>query len=457
MPKVLVKERVWPGLRYHPHTGQKLVHASSARHRVNAAGRRFGKSQVGGHELIPEALIARTRTKLLSDLGIRMEYWIVGPNYTDSEKEFRVFYDDCRRLRLPFDKPGTYNDPRSGNLQVSLWEGRFLVQAKSAAHPESLVGEGLHGVIMAEAAKMKESVWSKYVRPTLADFTGWSLWNSTPEGKNFFYDLWQLGQNPEAVEWESWKQPSWTNPFVFPEGRQDPEVHAMRLELGETLFEQEVACSFTEYAGRVYFMWDEEVHVRDLQYDPHRPVFMALDYGYTNPTVILWLQVDAFQNVNVLREYYHSHKTESDIAEEVLADPILGGLTNVATAMYPDPEDPGATAYLSNKFRVRAMGGTGGELKDRIALIRKWLEVPNSHLPFDHPERLPKLRVDRHCTNLIREMDAYRYPNEKQDGKENVEKPLKKDDHAPEALSRFFKGYFGAAPVGARVRKARVG
>lgn len=481
---VVVKDKIWPSIGYNPHVGQRLVHASLARNRVNAAGRRFGKSQVGGHELMPEVVRAKVNLSFLEDMGIRQEYWIVGPNYTDAEKEFRVFYNDCKRLKLPFDRPGTYNDTRSGNMQISLFEGRFLVQAKSAAHPESLVGEGLHGVIMAEAAKMKESVWSKFVRPTLADFRGWSLWNSTPEGKNYFYELWQMGQDPANVNWDSWRQPSWMNHFVFRQGvneeqywllkgdggnkpprpdlavaaGMDSEVAALYDELGPVLFSQEVECSFSEYAGRVYYDFDEQTHVKSLEYNPSLPVYLATDYGYTNPNVMLFIQVDYWKNVYVIAEYYMRGRTEDEFVHDILDNPRLAALSRVASMLFPDPEDPGATATLCRGLGVTKRGSTGGLLKDRIRLIRNHLKVTNTHLPFGHPDRAPKMFFDRSCTETIREMDAYRYPDIKVSG-ENRENPMKKDDHAPEALSRFFGGYFGASArgTGTRVRKARVG
>jgi len=486
MARALIKNRLWPALNYEPHEAQQVIHASRARHRVNAAGRRAGKSQVGGHELTPQAFRAFANKQMLEDMGIRQEYWIVGPNYTDAEKEFRVFWNDCRRLKMPLDKPGSYNDPRAGNMQISLWEGRFLVQAKSAAHPESLVGEGLHGAVMAEAAKMKESVWVKYVRPTLADFDGFTIWNSTPEGRNWFHALWKMGQDPHRPDWESWRNPSWVNPYVYPLGASDdgisflrslmqkhepltagalleagvdPEIAALLQDLTDATFDQEIACKWTEYAGRVYKDWDEELHVRDFEIHRSWPIYVCADYGWTNPNVALFLQMDPFDNVYVIGEYYQVERTEQEFANDVLGHPYLGPLARRATRLYGDPEDPGASVVLSDTWKVRNMGGTGGLIKDRINQIRKYLKVPNAHLPWDHPERVPKLQVRRgYCPNFEREMDLYRYPELTSETKEAPENPLKKDDHCPEALSRFFAGYYGK-PYRAqktRSRKARV-
>lgn len=54
---------------------------------------------------------------------------------------------------------------------------------------------------------------------------------------------------------------------------------------------------------------------------------------------------------------------------------------------------------------------------------------------------------------LVSEMNAYRYPQSRNELNEN-ELPMKKDDHAPEALGRFFAGYFGPKQ---RSRRSRVG
>lgn len=451
MGLAIVKNRIWPAVDYRPNPAQEPIHADTTRNRVVAAGRRVGKSTAGGHELTPEAYRAYMNRKLLEDKGIRMEFWIVGPNYTDAEKEFRVFYNDCKKLKFPLDRPGTYYDARSGNMQVSLWGGRFLVTAKSAAHPESLVGEGLFGVIMAEAAKQKESTWTKYVRPTLADFQGWSLFNSTPEGKNWFYNLWQKGQDPEETAWSSHRFPSWYNTRVFPGGAGDPEIVDLKNDLTPEAFNQEIGAQFSDYVGRVFKDWDEERHVGDFPYDPTLPVYLATDYGWTNPNVGLFIQKDHWDNLTVIAEYYERGRTDTEMADDLLAQ--WPGLVAVARDLYPDPEDPGATAVLSRKLRLNIKGGTGGPRKVRLDLIRQWLKDVNPHLPVDHPERHPKLRVDRRCINMIREMDAYRYPDTKGEATLNEkEEPLKKDDHVPEALGRFMRGHFGNVVTQGRVR-----
>lgn len=444
-------------LKYTPHQGQRKIHRSTARHRVNDAGRRFGKSMMGGHELTLLAMQAYHQQAYLKDVGQQKRIWVVGPNYDDAEREFRVLWNDVKRLELPKDHPGSYYTAgQAGAHTLSLWENTFIVECRSADHPDSLDGEGLDFIILAEAAKMKRSVWTKYLRPSLADKRGGTLWNSTPEGKNYFYDAWQRGQDPKQTAWASWKHPSWVNDIIFPGGRNDPEILAMEEEMSAIKFQQEAGAEFSEYVGRVFGDWDEELHVQNISYDPKLPLYGAVDYGYTNPNVWLALQVDEWDNVYVIGEYYESGKDATDFADDMDRWP----LARKAVAFYPDPASPGDTRILEKKLKVRAKGSTGGELKHRLEYIRRWLKPGPAHAPEE--KQKPKLFVDRSCKNLIREFDSYRYPDDPGDDsdKKPREEPLKKDDHTPEALGRFFRGYYGAPGTdrkrGARVSRARV-
>ena len=97
-------------------------------------------------------------------------------------------------------------------------------------------------------------------------------------------------------------------------------------------------------------------------------------------------------------------------------------------------------------------------MEGRPRYIRATLNPRNAHLPEGDPERLPRLLINRRCVNTIREFSDYRYPETRNDQANNAnERPLKKDDHTPEALGRLFVGYFGApANEGPRVTTADI-
>jgi hypothetical protein len=480
----ITASKVFKAAKYEPHAAQRTFHASHARNRVVGAGRRLGKSEMGAGELDIECAKTRLMLTYLEDKGHRREFWIVGPNYTDSEKEFRKHYNALKRMGAPMDKPGTYYDAHSGDMQLSMYQGKYLVLGKSAAHPERLVGEGLSGVIMAEAAKQRERTWTKYIRPTLADFKGWSIHTSTPEGKNWFYDLYMRGQDPNDDEWASWRFGAWRNPFVYPGGavakdlvrlrkalderrrltksflstlRIDSEIISLMRDQSSETFNQETAALFTEFAGRVFKDFDDEYHVRDLEYNPALPTYAASDYGFTNPFVWLLLQVDHHGTVYVIDEIYETGLTIDDAARMIQSR----RLDNVLE-FYPDPARPEDTLALERHLQIVGNRSTGGALDTRLRYIREALKDMNTHLEDGDPLRHPKLLIDRSCVNTIREMNDYRYPETSKESNRNPkDQPLDKDNHCPEALGRFYRGRYGdpniqAAGGGARVARSNL-
>lgn len=456
MTKAISLTRVFDRVGYDMHSGQRAITEAKAAHRfrVVCAGRRTGKSTQGGHELTGHAYEAYLMKHHLDRFTNRREYWIVGPEYSDAEKEFRVLYSDLEKMGFPFDHPGTYYDANGGNMHISLFEGRFQVHAKSAKYPGTLVGEGLNGVILAEAAKLKPAVWPKYIRPMLVDTRGWGLMTSTPEGKNWFYNEWLKART--SPDYWSVRMPSWVNDKLFPLGADDPEVASLGEGLTDEAFRQEIGAEFSDFVGKVFKEFDEEVHLQPLTYNPNYETFAAVDYGWTNPFVWLLIQVDHWDNVYLIGEYYEPHQRIDEIPAQLIARGLVP--ENLRT-FYPDPAAPGDSAVLENKLKIRAMGGTGGEVNDRLNLIRRWLSVPDQlkHLPYGHPERKPKLFIDpAKCPKTAYEMGEYRYPeNKNESDRNNPENPLKVDDHTPEALGRFFIGHFGPKEEAVRSRRRK--
>ena len=431
---------------------------------------------------------------------------------SDAEKEFRVLWGLIDRLQMPLDRPGSYNDPIGGSMHISLWGGAYQVHCKSSKYPDQLVGERLRGVILAEAAKQKPSIWVKYVRPMLNDFKGWSLHTSTPEGKNHFHEKFEMGQNPSYPDWDSWRMPSWVNPYVYTETgrlialgelprdtpippeeltldehvaimqrlmRENPnlspsaivelnnlqvnsEIADLAGEMSIEAFNQEIGADFTEFVGQVFKDYDENYHVGDLEFNPDWETYGACDYGFSNPNVWLLIQVGPWGEINVLREIYMSGLTDEEFADEIRRQQLNPPQLHI---FYPDPEDPSATRVLEERLGIKANSATGGELRIRLNLIRVALKRGRTDLRGNRDRQLsysleeglayteqpdlwrPQLMINRSCPNLRREMEAYRYPEAKDSNVETsvakYENPLKKDDHAPEALGRFFKGYFG--------------
>jgi len=233
--------------------------------------------------------------------------------------------------------------------------------------------------------------------------------------------------------------PSWTNNFVFPGGRRDPEILEAEDDLTEDEFRRQYGGEFVDRVGRVMKEWDDELHLKRIQYNPEWPLYAAVDYGFTNWWVWLWIQVDPFENVYVLGEHYIKEMDTERIAKEVLKDHPW---RKACLAFYPDPHNPDDSNILSRHLGIPYVKGTGGEIATRNAMIRTRLKPRPEGAPPEEQQAMIVVDKDR-CTQLAWEMrEGYRWPETKSEVRNSSEVPMDKDNHGPEALSRFIYGYF---------------
>lgn len=432
--KVFRKDAWFQQTGYEPHPGQSLVHFDGTRHRVLTNGRRWGKSLFGGKEIECMAFIRNY-------IGQPMRGWIIGPNYGDAEKEFRVVYNTFKALGIDQVSSKFIKNVENGNMRIATNWG-FELECRSAQHPESLVGEGLDFVLLAEAGRHTKRTFTEYVRPALSDKRGLSIMSGVPEDvsdTNLLYWGFNRGKDPRYSQWKSWQLPSWTNTAVFPGGRTDPEILEAESDLTDDEFRRQYGGEFVLKRGRVMKEWDDDIHVRDLSFNPNWPLFAAVDYGYRNDWVWLWIQLDPMNNrVYVIGEKRWQQTDTEVIAREMNDHPLMRHCVSI----YVDPSSPDDAAILRRHTGVGTRNNTGGEIMPRVRLIRQSLKLKPEHLPDDHPEKLPGLMVDRSCTKLIWEMrEGYRWPESRGDGKNASEIPLDDNNHGPEALGRFYKGH----------------
>lgn len=447
--QVFRKDKWFEQTGYAPHQGQKIIHYNSTRHRVLCNGRRWGKTLLGGKEVEGAAFIRNW-------LGEPLRGWIIGPEYTDCEKEFRVIYNTFKGLGIDKVSNKFLNNTDNGNMHIATRWG-FDLECRSARHPESLVGEGLDFVLLVEAGRHKRKMFGDYVRPALSDKRGWSLMSGVPEEaseSSLLYWAYNRGQDPTKLQWQSWRMPSWTNDVMFPGGRNDPEILEAEDDLTEDEFQRQYEGKFVQKIGRVMKEWDDDKHIGDFNYSPDMPLYAAVDFGYTNDWVWLWIQHDQFDNVYVIGEQRFQLRDTEEIARIEFRDHPL---TQKLQAIYPDPASPDDANILRRTLGVTTRLNTGGELKTRLALIRGALKLRPEHLDYDDPNKKPSLFVDRSCDRLIWEMrEGYRWPENKSETRSDSEQPMDKDNHGPEALGRFYKGHMEHRSKSRRSRQSSV-
>ena len=427
------KDKWFNFIDYQPHAGQLKMHyppdgeydynnnPGGVRFTVACCGRRWGKSFSA----------AREAEIILSQPDKRV--WVVAPNYGTSEKIFRIIYDDMIiKQNLPAIR-------KSSKEQYIEFEWGSSVYGKSADHPDSLIGEGLDLVIIDEAAKINPKIWESYIRPTLSDRKGRAIFVSTPDGYNYFYDLYLRGKSQK--NWYSFNSPSWENQFAFPEGKNDDDIVEAQSSVTSEIFYQEYGAKFTSLSGRVYNL-KEEKDVGDFPYNPYLPTYCSIDWGYRMPAV-LWFQVYEVNqqfHVNIIDEFIHEKNIKTDtLIKEIISRPYR------IARYYGDPAG----------YQIQSSSGMGDIEKfykstgHRIFTIRdkvsRSIQSGIGHVRgfLKSADGTRRIHVDKKCTGIIEDFLGYRYPEWK-DGRPLHEEPLKdgRCDHGMDALRYFFVNRF---------------
>lgn len=210
-----------PGL----HESQAEIAEDPGRFKVLACGRRWGKTSLGVLKCMECGLEGGRAWWVSKTFDQSGEGW-EPLKALASEFPFAVIREARRTIyfKLP--------DGRVGRIQV-----------RSADRPDTLRGAGLDLVVVDEAAHCEERVWTHALRPALSDKLGKALLISTPNGKNWFFKLWEKGQDRKQAEWRSWQKPTWDSPFIDPR-----EIEQARLDSHPTVFSQEWGAEFLDLA-----------------------------------------------------------------------------------------------------------------------------------------------------------------------------------------------------------------
>lgn len=446
--KTIDKRKYFDLVGHKPHDKQWLFHNSKARFRLPCCGRRFGKSRMAGMDAQPGLLIPRSRQ------------WIVGPTYDLAEKEFRVIWDTMIvKMKFGTDKrvKRAYNK-KQGTMFIEFpWQTR--IECRSADHPENLVGDSLDHVIVSEAAKHKKDTFERYLRAALADRHGTADFPTTPEGQNWFHKMWQLGQDPNDKEHDSWQFPSWANPYVYPLGRRDPEILLIERTAAKTWFDQEYGADFTAFVGKIFGAFQESTHVKPHKFNPAWKNYIAFDWGYTNPMAAVEFQVSPDDRVYVWRLWYKSYMMLDEFLQMIRDTPNPDGYH--VDLCFGDAADPEKTARVSTKFHPcisdpRSKSGTVDGKGKKVAQSgwQEGIDLVNSFLKVREPsddldltdaiteadlewaasQNTPGLIVDPSCKDIIREFNNYRAPDNGK-GDVNIREAAQAfDDHGLDAL-----------------------
>ena len=396
---------------FQPHAAQWRVLESKSKFILASSGVQGGNTFIGAVWFV----------KQLERMGRKGTFLIGAPTY---KILFASTLPKFIEMIGSISKIGVYKKLDS---EIILHGGLGKIYIRSLEDPDHIEGMTVDGAIwFDEAGQMKEKVWiNALARRAIAQAP--ILLTTTPYMLNWVYKKvyksWQRGDKDyEVVQWKSVDNPA------FPKEEYDKR----KASMGENDFARRYEGEWRQISGLVYPDFTYDTHCVDpIPLNPEWDYYCGIDWGFTNPTAIVWFAKDYDGNYYVFDEYLVSGKTSSEHAEYVLQQ--QSKLPKQVKAFYCDPagRDEISTFVMAG---LRNTYGTKSEVMEGIRRVTGLIKTR-------------KLFVFKKCINLIEQMEIYRI----QEGRESQdprEEPVKKEDHLTDALRYgIYNTTIAAAPT----------
>ncbi len=214
--------------------------------------------------------------------------------------------------------------------------------------------------------------------------------------------------------------------------------------------------TFTHFSGQVYKEWNQNIHLVDVAkptekqreampwLDPALPDFglpvdwyryRSIDFGFNNPTAVLWLAKDNDGRFYVYDEHYESQRTLEYHVKEIKMRAWDDKKKTIYRQTFADPAAAQERAQFG-KLGIPTMGAYNNR-DIGIEIVRKHLMVKGDGRPSLYVLSTRQDAKWQRCKNLIREIRAYHWSLSIGKGlreKSPKDVPVDKDDHTLDAL-----------------------
>ena len=237
---------------------------SKSKFHVACVGRQFGKSLMAMNLCLYWGI---------NDGPVKI-LW-VSPVYSQTNKV-------QKELMQAIGESGIVKSCNYSTNEITLKNGtQFLF--RSAERYDNIRGLTCDYGVIDEAAFCKDEAWQEAIRPVFMVRGKKVLFISTPKGKNFFFDLYQLGQSEDYPQYQNYTGTSYDTPYIDP-----IDITDAKKTLPDNVFRQEYLAQFIDSGGEVFSDIDKNCFTSYTP--PEGRVFCGIDLGkqedYTVATFI---------------------------------------------------------------------------------------------------------------------------------------------------------------------------
>lgn len=304
---------------------QQTVFADKTRFKVVAAGRRCGKSRLAATTLIIEALKCPAGSAVM---------YVAPTNGQARQIIWDVLMDIGREVIA---------SSHVNQMDITMINGA-KIYVRGADRPDTLRGVSLTYAVLDEVADIKPEAWEQVIRASLSDKKGRAIFIGTPKGRNWFYDLYNLGQNETDDDWKSWHFTTKDNPLI-----DEKEIESAKKTLSSFAFKQEYLASFDNAGSNLF----KEEWIKYGEEPEHGSYFIAVDLA-------------GFEEVAKQAANAKKRLDESAITIAKVTDDGKWFLTEIEHGRWDIRETASKILMKIRKYRPISVGIERGALKNAV-------------------------------------------------------------------------------------------
>lgn len=386
-------------------------------------GRQCGKTYAGARECLRRIYTG----KRSQGMG-----WIVAPTYPMSVVAEREFERAAGT--------GLILNKRVGAREYVLrpqkaGDAPYLVQVKSAEHPDRLRGGRCDWIWIDEAAMVSSEAIDILYGVVLAS-GGKIFATTTPRGlANWVYEDWFKRAENNDRNYSVIRAQTADNLHLSRDA-----ILSMEEKYSAEFARQELLGEFVSFEGLVYKDFDRQKHIVELSEiqeqveGPNAEFIAGVDWGYADPFVFLWI-AKYHDKYYIVDEYYK----QGEIPADHLAQIKKRFFTSRVRQVFADVSRPESRIEFQRGLGIPVLPGRVAR-KDMVDGI----EHVASLFKFN------KLFVASHCRNTIDELGKYSWAEKKD---RNVEdRPCDFANHAMDALRYALFSDKNRGPASSKVR-----
>lgn len=301
-----------------------------------------------------------------------------------------------------------------GKREMIIWGKRiFIIGCDDRGAESKIRGATFGGAYVDEATEIPDCVFRMLIsRTMIGDARIFATTN--PSSPYHWLKTEFLDNNPDVLSWAFVLD---DNPLLTKD-----EKDYLKRQYKGIWYKRYIEGLWVQAEGAIYDFFDVGLHAMDYPTNSAEYYICGVDYGTTNACAFVMLGVNrsAYPNIWVEKEYYYDsrvkqrQKTDSEYADDL--ERFIAG--KPVKAIYIDPSAASFKLELQRRG-VQSLMDANNEVIDGIRFVGDCINNGT-------------LKVVKSCVNLLKEIQSYVW--DERSFKTGVDKPIKENDHALDAL-----------------------